>query len=707
MTYRPKIILADDEPLNRELYSKVFTDAGYEYYSASNGAETLQLIREKNPDLLLLDIMLQNESGLDILKQIKQNPVYQYIIIVMITSRLTSSEDQSYGLEIGADGYITKPVKNRELLARIDAFLRHKQLTDQLRKSEERFRKIIERNPDAILIIDKDGMVKFANPAAENLFQITMNDLLCRTFGYPLIKGEHTEINIVRTNNDYTTAQMRTIDIEWDDDAYYLTSIRDISDLKKKEEQLRESRENLRITLESIGDAVITTDTDSRILTMNPVAQKLTGWPIDEASGEPLDDVLNIVHGKTDNKVNNPVFDAISNGVIISIPAHTVLKSRDGRQYHIKDTAALMYNDEKKLTGVVIVFRDVTDEYIMQHKIINSEIRFRNLFEQAGDGLLVLDGDGNIVDVNIALCTLFGYTNEEICSLSLLDMLSLNRNAPDTADTILAKLTSNDFVRFETDFKTRAGTVLHCDVTATLITVDNQKLYYAVFRDMTQYKKAEEQIEKDLKEKEVLIRELHHRTKNNMQVISSMINLKQYFLKDEALKQILNELNDKILTMALVHQKLYESNDLSSINLNDYLNDLTGLIQESYISRDKDVIIEYYGVHVHTVIDIAIPLGLIVTEILINSIKHAFPDDTGRSTIEVKQTDKDTLEICISDNGTGLPDDFDMKENANLGLTTAIHLVEQQLHGTITAHSDNGAVFIIRIPNSAKRSNVS
>ncbi len=216
---------------------------------------------------------------------------------------MKSSDDQASGLELGADGHITRPIEKRELLARIEAFMRHKRTIDSLVKSEARLRSIIERNPDAILVVDKDGIIRFTNPASEALFKLTMDDLSNRVFGYPIVKGEHSEIEILRQNESTVSGEMRTIDIEWEETDAFLTSIRDLSDRIKTETALRESEEYLRITLDSIGDAVIATDTKGKIVQINPVASKLTGWSAESAVGKNLNDVFKIVNNKSKKNV--------------------------------------------------------------------------------------------------------------------------------------------------------------------------------------------------------------------------------------------------------------------------------------------------------------------------------------------------------------------------------------------------------------------
>lgn len=254
MNSKGKILLVDDEEVNIKTYSKVFTDAGYEVEVAFNKLETLEQLEYFNPDIILLDMMLANETGLDVLHEIKERESYNYIYVVLISGKKISPDDMAEGLDLGADGYLSRPIEKRELLARIDAFMRHKKTLDSLVKSEAQLRKIINRNPDAILVVNDTGEIKFANPAAEDLFRLTIDDLLNRTFGYPVVVDEHTEITIIRHKKDHSIAEMRTIDIGWDDKDSFLTSIRDITERKLKEiEIIKKNKQLERLNSYMIG----------------------------------------------------------------------------------------------------------------------------------------------------------------------------------------------------------------------------------------------------------------------------------------------------------------------------------------------------------------------------------------------------------------------------------------------------------------------
>ncbi|MBN1780578.1 PAS domain S-box protein [bacterium] len=223
-----------------------------------------------------------------------------------------------------------------------------------------------------------------------------------------------------------------------------------------------------------------------------------------------------------------------------------------------------------------------------------------------------------------------------------------------------------------------------------------------IVQDITQRKNDEMRIQNALDEKEVLIRELYHRTKNNMQIISSMLRLKSRVMPDENLRTMVADIENKIQSMALVHKKLYESQNLDSLDLKSYLKDLVTLIGKSYIHRLSNIGLEFEGEQVVVSIDTATPLGIVINELMTNAIKHAFPEGRkGRIWIKLAKTaGEETITIDINDNGIGFPKGFNIEKNSNLGLDTVIDLVRNQLAGEIKCRSSKGVHWRIVIKNS-------
>ena len=218
--------------------------------------------------------------------------------------------------------------------------------------------------------------------------------------------------------------------------------------------------------------------------------------------------------------------------------------------------------------------------------------------------------------------------------------------------------------------------------------------------DITERKQAEEDIRASLREKEILLRELHHRVKNNLQVISGLLDLQARSSGNPELIEMLNESQRRIRSMALIHEQLYASKDLARIDIVGYVRALSQELFQAYkIDRRKiDLIVQIDG-DVCVDISKAIPCGLILNELVSNSLKHAFPGDgPGELRIIIHKTKNKELEIIVRDNGLGLPDDVDIHQPRSMGLYLVNGLVKKQLEGQIEARRDNGTEFRIKFP---------
>lgn len=208
---------------------------------------------------------------------------------------------------------------------------------------------------------------------------------------------------------------------------------------------------------------------------------------------------------------------------------------------------------------------------------------------------------------------------------------------------------------------------------------------------------AEERIRASLGEKETLIRELYHRSKNNMQVVSSLLMLHSAELREETAKAVFKDVINKIVAMSLVHQKLYESRDLSNINMAEYIRDLVALLMKSYGVPPDKVEMNLELEDISMLIDTAIPCGLVVSEIIANALKYAFPEGrTGRIQVALKQAEDDFLELRIEDNGVGVAEGFDVATHGKMGMKTLFTMVTHQLQGTLRFSSSGGVAFLIR-----------
>ncbi|TNF45362.1 transporter substrate-binding domain-containing protein [bacterium] len=205
----------------------------------------------------------------------------------------------------------------------------------------------------------------------------------------------------------------------------------------------------------------------------------------------------------------------------------------------------------------------------------------------------------------------------------------------------------------------------------------------------------EKQLQVSLKEKDILLKEIHHRVKNNLQVISGLLNLQARHIIDRDSKETYKESQNRIITMALIHEELYQARDLGKVDLAAYIKNLASSLFLSYGIDEKKVKLVLETDNIDMIVDTAIPCGLIINELITNSLKHAFPENgEGEIRVAFRDLDSGDFELRVSDNGVGLPRNFDIEKTSTLGLKLVMVLIEQ-LQGTLELENQNGASFII------------
>ena len=219
--------------------------------------------------------------------------------------------------------------------------------------------------------------------------------------------------------------------------------------------------------------------------------------------------------------------------------------------------------------------------------------------------------------------------------------------------------------------------------------------------ELGERKRAEERITRSLREKEVLLQEIHHRVKNNLQVISSLLELQRQHVDDERTTEMLRDSQNRVRSMALVHERLYRTEDLAEIDFREYVEDLCRRLLGSYAADRQGIDLVTEVVDVSLDIATAIPTGLIINELVSNSLKYAFPGEaTGSIQVSLRPTGDASWRLRVADDGIGLPDGFEHRTPSSLGLKL-VHALVQQLHGELVLQDVDGTSFVITFP--AKR----
>jgi PAS domain S-box-containing protein len=267
-------------------------------------------------------------------------------------------------------------------------------------------------------------------------------------------------------------------------------------ELYQAERQQQEAQEEFRTTLYSIGDAVITTDAAGQVRQMNPEAERLTGWPEAEARGRPLDEVFHILNEESRATVENPVRRVLREGIVVGLANHSLLIARDGVERPIADSGAPIRDEGGAITGVVLVFRDQSEERAAQKALRESEERFSTVFSASPIGISITRiANGQFIDVNDAFLSMFGYTREEVIGHTSLELRVYAD--PEDRDRFVGLLRKEGRVHdVETKFRRKSGEIGDLLVSAELIELAGEQYMLALMHDITERKQAEEEHQK-------------------------------------------------------------------------------------------------------------------------------------------------------------------------------------------------------------------
>ncbi len=311
--------------------------------------------------------------------------------------------------------------------------------------------------------------------------------------GGMLYETEH-----LKKNGEIINVEISSKYIDVDGKSFYQGIIRDISERKRHEIELHESREKLAITLKSIGDAVITTDKAGLVTSANPVAEILTGWKESEAIGKQVNEVFKIRSAIDFKPVENPIKKVFETGLIIGLANHTELVARDGRIYQIADSAAPIKKNNGEIIGAVMVFSDVTEKYKKEKAIRENEIKFRTLFELAGDSFFIMDKD-IVLDCNYRTVTMFGLASKNDIVGSSILRFSAEFQGEEIPSGILASqyiqaATEGKPQNFEWKHKKLNGELFDSDISLNTVSIQDKILIQASIRDISERKEAEKSI---------------------------------------------------------------------------------------------------------------------------------------------------------------------------------------------------------------------
>lgn len=362
------------------------------------------------------------------------------------------------------------------------------------------------------------------------------------------------------------------------------------------------------------------------------------------------------------------------------------------KEYRIfsKDDINFLQSIANVLTSVII--RDHTEKEIRE-----SEEKYRMLTEQSLVGTLIISNH-QIVFANKGISNILGFSINELLSW---DTNTIAQHIhPDDLQITIEKyndILNQDILAFQSEIrmKTKKENYLYLRQYIKKIQFQGNPALYINTIDISEQKKNESLLESSLAEKEILLKEIHHRVKNNLQIISSLIVLQEQYIKDEKILQVFKDFQNRIKVMALIHQALYNSENLNQIYLSKYIENLVDNLFKAYSVKSKNIKLQLNIENIEFSLDKAIACGLIINELVSNSLKHAFSEsENGEIYVTLKKTINNRILLDVYDNGVGLPQTLDYENSDTLGLKL-ISTITKQLDGKISIEKNNGTHVII------------
>lgn len=739
-----RILYVDDEPGLLIIGKKHLEESGEFLVTGCESAlDAIALLKKEHYDAIISDFQMPKCDGISFLKYLRKKGDETPFIILTGKGR---EEVVIEALNNGADFYLEKGGDLRAQFAELSNIVRYaaskKRSEEALRESEERYRNVVEDQTELICRFAADGRVIFTNDAYCRYFGIPCEEIVGSRFRPEIHPNDVAAvkhlISSLSPDNPHGSIDQRTIMPDgrilwqrWDTRAIFnengsireFQSVgRDITDLMERdlelkraneeilasyeeltaiEEELRQHYDELKTTqealqkseglqrliLQSLPDFLIRFDREGTYLDILNYQEDLLILPKDEVIGRRVTDVIS---GEIGVQMIQGVRSAIDRNELQIL------------EYTLPVPAGICHFEARIVpyteNEVIALIRDITDKRKAEEAVIESEKRYRSLFETMHDGyalhrVCVDPNDGGaaiyVLDANPSFEMLIGGPRDKIVGKLLTEVIpdadphlfEQIVHTAKTGESAVFEIRLNDPVRyvFVSVYSPGAG---EC---ATL------------FQDITEKKRRDEETKQSLREKEILLKEIHHRVKNNMQVISSLLMLQKETILDPEMRELFSQSESRVYSIALVHEKLYQSENLSRIEYGEYLSMMGDYVLSSRQVKAGTIALDIHARGIYLSIDKAVPLSLITNELMTNSLKHAFPNGMkGTITIRVEKKGN-TIIYRFADDGIGFPPDIDYQNTTSLGMQLVTSLVNQLL-GTITLTVEKGTTFEIVFP---------
>lgn len=459
------------------------------------------------------------------------------------------------------------------------------------------------------------------------------------------------------------------------------------------EHNLQQDLDLLNFHINNSPLAFIEWDKNFRVKTWSDKARQLFGYTEKDVIGlNPL--ALNFLDTETRMRIRQKMNELLQ-GKRSSNKVETYIRTKFGKFLHIELYNSAMLDDAGKLVSAVSFVQDVTLRRKTEQRIRKNEALLSQLFANSPIAIVRLNKKNYIEDVNQSFEQLFGYTLEEAKGKNI-DHLIVPEYLKEQATNISTNTHAGEPNQAEAIRIHKNGHEIPVLLAGVPVKIGAKTIaIYGMYVDITERKQAEAEVRKSLKEKEILLSEIHHRVKNNLALISGLLELQTFNTEREEVKDALQYSQSRIMSMAMVHERLYQSDTLSELNCQMFIKKLAKSISETHYNESKniqvDLDIDYFELNVTQ----AIPLGLILNELLVNAYKHAFWQMPKGIVSVMLKKDEDTITLNVSDNGKGYPDDLEPEDTQGLGMTL-ISTLTKQLKGDLCMNNSEGSTFEVK-----------
>ncbi len=619
---------------------------------------------------------------------------------------------------------------------------------EELKSALNYSRNLIEVSLDPMVTISENGEIMDVNVATENSTGLSRRDLIGTDFSQYFTDPEKAMKGYQKTLfygslKDYSLTLRhisgRTMDVSFNASVYrnmngevegVFAAARNITKLKKVNNALKLSERHFRSLTENALDVIMVLNHHGDITYASPSVEKVFGYKVHEFLGF---NIFDFIHNNDVPRLNGVLINDINGSG--SNADFEVRCQHEGGEWLTCQIIVQNLIKDPAVRGIVLNIRDLTPRKQAEMARNDLEEMYSTLITASPDGFIAIDLDGEITYVSEKASFMMGWDDKKkLVSETIFDIL-----IPEENDLFLKNM---DIVvkrgalrNIEHKARKRGGEIFVAEMNMAL-TQDSKgtsKGFIVTIRDVTYRKKMENRIKSSLKEKEILLKEVHHRVKNNMQVISSLIGLQSEHVADKKTKVMFEDSQNRIRSMALIHEKLYGSQGMEKVDFSEYVRSLISSLENSYAhQKGIEVIIDVDDVLLD--IDQAITCGLILNELISNSFKYAFPEQTvldNYAPLDIVDASEDDSEsdetshlksasltnynlplenplisiaVCsigdevimqIGDNGIGLPEGLNFEYTDSLGLQIVCTLVAQ-LEGKIKLDESEGAKFIIK-----------